>query len=111
MATYHYIIIEGLFNYMCVCVEMGTRANNYKLQEFFHMKKVISQASKGLAWFHQLYRSHLHNLRHAGLTCQKKNFISFVRLYIHLVLQFLYLVNFSSIIMIISTIIFQTKIY
>jgi hypothetical protein len=57
---------------------MGARANNYKLQEFFHMKKVISQASKGgiklfeLAWFHQLYRSHLHNLRHAGLTCQKK---------------------------------------
>ena len=51
---------------------MGARANNYKLQEFFHMKKVISQASKGLAWFHQMYRSHLHNLRHAGLTCQKK---------------------------------------
>jgi hypothetical protein len=50
VATYHYIIIEGLFNYMCVCVEMGTRANNYKLQEFFHMKKVISQERKTKKW-------------------------------------------------------------
>ena len=38
-----------------------------ELQEFFPMKKVIRQASKGgiklfkLARFHQLYRSHLHN--------------------------------------------------
>jgi len=38
-----------------------------ELQEFFPMKKVIPQASKGgiklfkLARFHQLYRSHLHN--------------------------------------------------